>query len=92
MKKSGSKNKVVPFKKKTQENTKVISMISKLEKRTEKQMSNFVKEIVVLKKEQAKLAEKLKKAKLTTTKTSKKISKTPKKKKNTHLKIVKTNT
>jgi len=76
---SSDKSKVVSINSKASD-SKVLSLISKLEKRTEKQMAGFVKEIVRLQKNHAKLEEKLGKAKATPAKVAKKIAKAPKKK------------
>ncbi len=51
------------FRRNNIQNGQVISMLGKLEKRTEKRMANFVKEIVKLKKSQTRLNEKLKQKK-----------------------------
>lgn len=82
--KNGSKNgkpghlKLVP--KNPKQESKVLSLLDKLEKRTEKQMTSFVKEIVKLKKEQKKIKGKLEKTKALAAKAEKKRAKTEKKK------------
>lgn len=60
-------NKIIQF---NNEKNEVVSLIAKLEKKTEKQLSGFVKELVKLKKQQVKLEQKL-----TREKTSEKTSK-----------------
>jgi len=72
----------------------VISLIGRLEKRTEKQMADFVKEIVKLKKSQVKIQKKLEKPKpkskvnATTPKPKAKKGSKSSKKKKPRLKIV----
>lgn len=72
------------------ENPKVLSLIGRLEKKTEKQMAGFVRELVRLKKQQIKLEHKLVKTKEHTVKTAQKkiVSATPKKKNVRKFKVV----
>jgi len=56
------KNKKNPFKLVKNSEVQVLNLIEKLEKSTEKRLSSFVQELVKLKKNQAKLQEKLTKA------------------------------
>jgi hypothetical protein len=70
-------------------NIKVLSLIDKLERKTEKQLAGFVKEIVKLKKSQIKLAEKLDQSKkISPTKVKKAKSTLEKKRKPLKLKLV----
>lgn len=62
------------------EKNEVVSLISKLEKKTEKQLSSFVKELVKLKKQQVKLEQKLTREKVSSVKTNKIAQKAPKRK------------
>lgn len=83
------KPKIVSVKPSSTGNTKVLSLIDKLEKKTEKQMASFVKEIVKLKKNQVKLAEKLEQSKKNAhTQVKKTKSSLKKKQKPPKLKIV----
>lgn len=54
------------------EDGQVVSLLGKLEEKTEKRMANFVKELVKLKKNQIRLQEKLKEKKLSNKKRKKK--------------------